>query len=63
MGFWGNFFLILIVDADSETYFTVSFNIDVVMIINKIRQNRHIKGIHTQRYICLFQYADDTIMF
>lgn len=50
MGFWGNFFLILIVDADSETYFTVSFNIDVVMIINKIRQNRHIKGIHFVKF-------------
>lgn len=45
MGFWGNF-LILIVDADSETYFTVSFNKDVEIIINKINQNRHTKGIH-----------------
>lgn len=39
------------------------FNICVEIMGIMIRQNRHIKGIHTQRYICLFQYADDTIMF
>lgn len=27
------------------------------------RQNKHIKEIHIQRDFCLFQYADDTIMF
>lgn len=39
------------------------FNMCVEAMGIMIRQNRHIKGIHIQRDFCLFQYAEDTIMF
>ena len=29
----------------------------------RIRQNNNIKGIHIVKELCLFQYADDTILF
>lgn len=39
------------------------FNICVEIMGIMIRQNKNIKGIHIQKEYCLFQYADDTIMF
>lgn len=39
------------------------FNICVKFVGIMIRQNIHIKGIHIHREFCLFQYADDTVMF
>ena len=39
------------------------FNICVEIMGILIRQNNNIKGIHIVKEFCLFQYADDTILF
>ena len=39
------------------------FNICVEIMGIMIRQNKNIKGIYIEKEFCLFQYADDTIMF
>ena len=39
------------------------FNICVEIMGILIRQNKNIKGIYIVKEFCLFQYADDTILF
>jgi hypothetical protein len=62
-GLFSEFFNIRRGCRQGDPIYPYLFNICVEIMGIMIRQNKNIKGIYFKREFCLFQYADDTILF